>query len=272
MVNWDKMLAFETPRMIRIEDARIGCVNKIMQALFFFSIIMYPLINDPESFYQAVTPDIDLSWYASLGNLTDQQDKDAKRTFCNNLTRPDNAAGTVARAKETTYGNNKFDSDTSCTSSLDKPLTEAETFWFEYDHKCIDLSYEEMIFKGENQFFFTTKFDQTNSYNQRCDNTDCSALGTSTDYTFKRRNKHQCQCARKTSHFVTGVEAMDFSVSLFYKVAHSSFDISGSEWFTKSPPLVMLKQDGTPLKDGPDGHDIVFEQGQVSARYSTPRC
>ena len=265
MVNWDKMLAFETPRMIRIEDARIGGLNKCIQLLFFFAIILFPFIQDQEIFFMSATPTIDLSWYAELGTLSKTQDLASTETYCKNNSRPKNAAGTNARAMEATTGNNIYDTDTSCKSSLTRTPTEAEAYWFEYDHQCIDLGFEEIMSKGERQFSFATKFDQSNAFNQPCDDTDCSTIAAGAGYKFKRKNTHKCQCVKKTSHFVTGVESLDFGVSLFYNVADKQFDVRGTEWFSKFPPLALLKEDGTPmLHEGDSTKPIVFEQGQVS--------
>ena len=158
MVNWDQMLAFQTPRMIRIEDWRLGSLNYVLQLIFVIFIIIIPVINNPAEFFIHHTPTTALSWYAESGNMYKQQDKDqgrggatSKADYCDDSKRSLLTAGTRARAEETGRGNNKFDTDTSCTTSLDEPPTESEKYWFEYDHKCVDLSYDEVISPGESQ-------------------------------------------------------------------------------------------------------------------------
>ena len=102
-------------------------------------LVVIPLARDPEPFYyHAPTPTVTMSWWANQGDLYAEQEQDmvlnvkdmSRKFFCDasGSQRPKNGIGTKARATELTEGNNIFDTDTSCGSSLGRTPTAGEEY------------------------------------------------------------------------------------------------------------------------------------------------
>ena len=213
-------------------------------------LVVIPLARDPEPFYYhaSITPTVTMSWWANQGDLYAEQEQDmvlnvkdmSRKFFCDasGSQRPKNGIGTKARATELTEGNNIFDTDTSCSSSLDGTPTASEEYWFEADHTCQPLTASEMYEKGENTFFFMTYFMRTYARDVSCaaESVGCSSLGLS----FRRLNAFRCQCYSKTSHFTPGVEGMQLGMKIGITETDPKIDIKKSDWFASSPRCVLF--------------------------------
>merc|ERR1711871_11216 len=240
----DKFLSFDAVRLIKIEDWRLGVIHRTIQGAIFFFLVILPLIADPLSFYHSNTPTPVVSFWANQGTLYKQQytDTSTPSLYCDDRNRPLNAVGTVARAKERTQGNNKFDSDTSCTTSLERVPTDSERYWFEADMTSTPVSYAEMFDKSDASMFFMTFFMQTVAKDVTCSpGYSCSSYGPSFNYT--QLNPDRCQCISKTSHFTPGVEAMELGMKVSTTDGDPRIDIHSDDWFASYMPKRLIEKD-----------------------------
>merc|ERR1711998_611914 len=247
----NRVLSFSAVRLVQIQDWRLGLTYRILQFLVLLWLVFIPLVTDFQSFYHSTTPDAVVSWWANQGSLYADQYKATSKpeVYCDTTRRPVEEVGTKARALEKTYGNNKFDADTSGTSNLDRTPTKSERYWFESDHVCTHMSYSEMFDKGESSIFFMTFFMQTHASDVNCPTGDNSDGICTNNYVFTRNSDNWCQCVKKTQHFAPGVEGMELGLKVSAISGDPLIDVHENDWFARFLPKRLIKRDAETGKE-----------------------
>ena len=152
-MNIKSLFYFTTPKLVTLQDARVGSLNKFLQTCIL-GFIIYDLCFN-ELYLKTEVPSGYTTFWTENGNISEiQKNNISSFKYCNN---------------------NSYD------------YAYDEDIWVYRNIDCIKLPYSEMYIKGESEFFFLTHFTEYNTkvkncdYNQKCidrDNKEFFTIGS----------------------------------------------------------------------------------------------